>query len=121
MENKIHTGVDIVDIDRMRKLITAKTASSRFESRIFTESERAWIAGNPKRAAGCFAAKEAFAKALGTGFRGFSTADVEISHDEAGAPVINVRGEAERLLAGRTISISITHSELVAAAFVIIY
>ncbi len=142
----MNIGVDVVDIERIKGLIergavgsagaefsaSGKPLSecslhgsdlaiaSRFELSVFTERERGWIAGNPKRAAGCFAAKEAAAKALGTGIRGFSFVDIEVGHNDFGAPELFFYGEAARLLNFRTASLSISHSELVAVAFVVI-
>ena len=70
-------GTDIIEIERIRKSI----ARTHFVRRIFTDAERAYLAKKKDpapSAAGMFAAKEAFAKAVGTGFRGFSPGDVSV-------------------------------------------
>ncbi|MDO4753808.1 MAG: holo-ACP synthase [Bacillota bacterium] len=113
----IKTGVDIVEISRIERLIQ----NSGFPHRLFTEREREWIASKPHRAAGCFAAKEATAKALGTGIRGFSFCDIEISHDALGAPFLILHGGAKAALGDAKLSLSISHSELHAVAFVVLY
>lgn len=76
----------------------------RFLGRVFTSGERAYVerfsgsarmGGYAKR----WAAKEACAKALGTGFaQGVSFLDIQVLHNEAGAPRLMVSGEAERAL-----------------------
>ena len=78
-------GCDLCAISRMEKIM----ADGRFLHRYFTEGERAYIAARARgaqTAAGIFAAKEALVKALGTGFGALSVRDVEIAHDEHGAP-----------------------------------
>ena len=79
-------GCDVCAIPRMRKLIE----NPRFLERWFTAEERAYINARNRRAetaAGIFAAKEAFVKALGTGFSGLAPDQVCVSHDENGAPL----------------------------------
>ena len=70
--------------------------------------------------AGAFAAKEAFAKALGTGIRGFSLCEVEVLHDTLGAPYFALSGKAAALAEARALefTLSITHTGTLAAAMV---
>lgn len=78
-------GCDVCAISRMRKSIE----NPRFLERFFTEEERGYIAArsqDAQTAAGLFAAKEAFVKALGTGFDCLMPGDVAVSHDGQGAP-----------------------------------
>lgn len=91
-------GTDIVEIERVAKAI----AKPRFLDKVYTPSERAWLdqLGDNKAqsAAGLFCAKEAIAKALGTGFGaqlGFH--DIEIGHTTLGAPIV-LRPKGEFLL-----------------------
>ena len=78
-------GIDVCEISRIEKALE----HPRFALRAFTEGERARIAQRgAKTAAGLFAAKEAVAKALGSGFDGFGLQDVEIQWDEAGRPPV---------------------------------
>ena len=113
-------GLDLADIERIERAIP----KPHFLERIFSEEERANIAQKgAQTAAGYWAAKEAVAKALGTGFRGFSMWDVSIHNDEMGRPeAILKNGALTRLheLGGGKISISITHSGGFAAAVAII-
>lgn len=82
-------GTDILEIDRMR----AAMQRPRFVCRVFTPAEQAWLDGcgenRAQSAAGLFCAKEAIAKALGTGFQnGLRFLDIEIGHTALGAPVV---------------------------------
>ena len=95
--------------------------------RVFTENERAYCDSKGVAAAqsyaGRFAAKEAFLKALKTGWRGKITwHDVEIVSDEQGVPSIEVSGEGKRLLENLGVSnihVSISHTSDHAVAQVI--
>ena len=81
-------GTDLIRIDRVIKACEKES----FLKRVFTEKERQLIAGNQNRAASNFAVKEAVAKALGTGFRGFGPEDVEVLRDSLGSPFPEKRG-----------------------------
>ena len=120
-------GLDLCEIERMNKAVER----SHFVDRVFTaaEAERIRAASDIRRgeiAAGLFAAKEAVAKALGTGFDGFGTADIEIVPDAAGRPVCSLHeGALERARAlcggdGFSVWVSITHEKDMAAATAII-
>jgi holo-[acyl-carrier protein] synthase len=71
-----------------------------------------------------FAAKEAFLKALKTGWRGKITwHDIEILNDENGVPSLNVKGEARRILdkmGGPGVHLSLSHTAEHAIASVIL-
>lgn len=116
---KLSTGVDIIEIARIERLL--KKEGADLCGRVFTEAEWLRIDGAAHRAASCFAAKEAVAKALGTGIRGFSLTDIEIIHDDMGAPCAILHGNAGKLLGERGISLSISHSKLSAVAFAVIF
>lgn len=88
-------GTDLCQISRIERAIE----KPRFLERVFTPAERARIeaAAGARRgeiAAGTFAAKEAVAKALGTGFDGFFADAVEILPDAAGRPICTLSGGA---------------------------
>ena len=94
----IGLGTDIIEISRIEKALS----HSGFLQRVFTPQEQAWLntKGNnmPQSAAGLFCAKEAIAKALGTGFQnGLNLRDIEIGHTDLGAPVV-VRPQKRFLL-----------------------
>ena len=77
-----------------------------------------------QRYAARFCAKEAVAKALGTGIsQGISFQDIEIINEENGKPIVILYGEAERIyrnLGSKAIDISLTHSRDYAAAHAVI-
>ena len=83
----IKTGIDITEISRFSQMKNIEV----FKKHVFTLRERHYFDGmkNPFNSiAAAFAAKEAFAKYMGSGFRGFSPRDIEILHDELGKPYI---------------------------------
>lgn len=81
-------GVDLVDMRRIERLLDK--FGDHFIRRIFTEEEQAYASQSPhplRVYANRFAAKEAAAKALGTGFReGIGWQDIEVSRAASGAP-----------------------------------
>lgn len=111
----VSTGIDIVEVYRIRE---ALARTPRFAERVFTSAEREYCESKGKAAdqsfAGRYAAKEAFLKALRTGWRGkIGWQDIEVVNDELGAPLLNVSGEARDLLdaAGVTrVHVSISHT-----------
>ena len=113
-------GVDLIDVPRIAEAIQKQ----RFLERVYTEAERFRIAEcGEKTAAGFYAAKEAVAKALGTGFTGFGPQAVGIVHAESGAPRVELTGAALarfEQMGGRQILISISHLPEYATAFAVI-
>ena len=92
----LKNGIDLIEIERIRHSCENPT----FINRVFGEKERAQFSAQAHPAthmAGAFAAKEAFAKALGTGIRGFSLCEVEVLHDALGAPYFALSGQAKAL------------------------
>ena len=115
------TGVDIIEISRIRDVLNAY--QTRFLKRIFTDVEITYCRGRAPNLAGRFAAKEATMKALGTGVRGVSWKDIEISRKESGAPSVLLHGRAARradILGLKDVSLSISHSRDYAVAFVVL-
>jgi holo-[acyl-carrier protein] synthase len=95
----ISIGIDIVEVYRIAQTIER---TPRFAERVYTETERAYCdakgAAAAQSYAGRFAAKEAFLKALKTGWRGKITwHNIEILPDEQGVPTLNLSGEASTL------------------------
>ena len=103
-------GIDIIEVERISELISRK---DNFLARNFTEAELNFNL-KPESIAGNFAAKEAFSKALGTGFRRFNLCDIEVLRDELGAPYILFRRER---MNGH---VSISHTKTTAVAVVIL-
>ena len=118
----IGIGTDIVDIDRIRKAME----KLRFMEEYFGASERELLLkkSNPAPStANNFAAKEAFSKAIGTGVRGFSIADVQTLRDELGKPYIELSGKAREIaeeLGVKKIHVTLSNTADCAVAFVIL-
>lgn len=97
----IGLGSDLIDIRRVEK--TLERFGERFISRVFTEVERRKSEGRRERAASYakrFAAKEACAKALGTGFRdGVFLRDLGVVNLRSGKPTMALTGGAAARLA----------------------
>ena len=95
----IGIGTDILRIDRIDQVVSRQ--GRRFVERILTEEERREYRDSPQAnrlLAKRFAAKEAVAKALGTGIgRGVSWQDIRIGHDGHGAPLVLLSGGAEQV------------------------
>jgi len=104
------------------------TRTPRFAERVFTTVERDYCdskgAAAAQSYAGRFAAKEAFLKAIKTGWRGKVTwHDIEIVNDEQGVPTLNIAGEAKKILSDRGaqyIHLTISHTAEHAVAQVIL-
>jgi holo-[acyl-carrier protein] synthase len=99
-------GVDIVETVRIERL--RMKFGQRFENRILTPAERQVYAKRSHPAhylATRFAAKEAVAKALGTGIGGqLGFHSVQIDNDDSGKPVLRFLGDAADLMANRSIN-----------------
>lgn len=113
-------GCDLIEIARIERAIER---NPHFFERVYTPEEREYIASKRvETAAGLFAAKEAVAKALGTGFRGFLTDSIRILPDELGRPCCTLSGGAlkrARELGVTNIHVSVTHTQMTAAAFAV--
>lgn len=123
-------GSDLCNIER----IAASLArwGERFENRVFTEVEKAKGNSRPFTKAGTlakrFAAKEAFSKAVGTGFkRGVFMKDIGVVNARSGAPTLHLTGGAAARLAAITpegheavIHLTLTDDHPWAQAFVVI-
>lgn len=118
----LRVGTDIVEINRIEK--SAQRES--FIKRVYSDAEQTLFSSRKKpyeSMAGNWAAKEAFAKSLGTGVEGFSMNEVEVLRDELGAPYIRLNGNVKKLAEDMSLSfcVSISHSDLYATAVVIAY
>ena len=120
----VGTGCDITEIERIKKA----SANAAFMRRAFSqkEIERFEKMRSPYSSmAGAWAAKEAFAKALGTGVRGFSLSEITVSHDDLGKPYLELEKNAAYALNGlvsgsAVLHISISHCSDHATAFCVI-
>lgn len=113
-------GVDVVEISRIA--LTIRRHGDRFLERIYTSRELDYCRGRTASLATRFAAKEAMAKALGTGIGAIRWLDVEILCDENGKPWILLHGPARRRAAELGLGhleVSLSHSRMVAVAVVV--
>ena len=123
-------GSDVCNIERIQNSLDR--FGERFENRVFTEVERAKAAKRPFTKAGTyakrFAAKEAFSKAVGTGFKaGVFMKDIGVVNKKSGAPTLALTGGAAARLAAITpagheavVHLTLTDDHPWAQAFVII-
>ena len=117
-------GNDIIEIERIRQAIER---SSSFVERVYTPHEIDYCEsrnkGRYESFAGIYAAKESFIKALGTGMRHGSWQDIEIYHDELGAPLIRLQDTFKNIyetLGYTNIHVSISHCKEYAMSTVIL-
>jgi len=112
-------GTDIIEISRIAKAVK----SPALLDKCFTQAEiQRCNAGGvtaSENFAGYFAAKEAVAKALGTGFSSFVPRDIEICHDNLGKPFVRL-AEHIPVPKGAIIHISISHGKEHATAMAVI-
>ena len=126
----IGMGSDLCNIERIASSLARY--GERFEARVFTNIERAKAARRPHTIAGTsakrFAAKEAFSKAVGTGFkRGVYMKDIGVVNAPSGAPMLDLTGGAAARLAELTpeghrviVHLTLTDDHPWAQAFVIL-
>lgn len=126
----IAIGSDLCNIERIENSLAR--FGERFEQRVFTEVERAKAARRPFTKAGTlakrFAAKEAFSKAVGTGFKaGVFMKDIGVVNAKSGAPTLALTGGAAARLAAITpagheahVHLTLTDDHPWAQAFVVI-
>ncbi|HNT53997.1 MAG TPA: holo-ACP synthase [Anaerolineaceae bacterium] len=116
----MRTGIDLIEIERLEQL--NPNIRRRFLARVFTAAELAQAGESFASLAGRFAAKEAVAKALGTGIGPIGWQDIEILTLTSGEPQVYLHGAACSLAAQLGLaewSLSITHTRTLAAAFVV--
>lgn len=113
-------GTDIVYIPRIQAALDR--FGDRFLQRVYTSAEQQdcgcqGARGNPlsiNQLAGRWAAKEAVAKALGTGWRGVGYTDIEIRREFSGAPSVHLHGRAGAVVAawgGGEWQLSLSHDQ----------
>ena len=119
----LRTGVDQIEIDRVRKAVDRH--GSRFLKRVYTVAELTTCRGRIESLAARFAAKEAVAKALGTGVwrNGIRWIDIEVLRNHStGAPHLVLHSAASKQAATMGLtewSVSISHDRDKAIAFVV--
>lgn len=120
----IGIGTDIFEVERMKTKIEKQPS---LIGGIFTDNEISYcnqFKNKAQRFAARYAAKEAFLKALGTGWRdGITFKDIDIINDDLGKPEIKLSGMAKQIaekLGVTNIHLSMSHTKDLANAFVII-
>ncbi|MBQ7584659.1 MAG: holo-ACP synthase [Desulfovibrionaceae bacterium] len=116
------TGCDITEIERIKQSLDR--FGDHFLDHILSPKERTYIHGSLATfLAGRFAAKEACAKAFGTGFQqGLTMTQIEIENDPLGCPRLNFTGYAQELAQHKGLVksfLSISHEQRFAIAFVV--
>lgn len=121
----IGTGIDIVNIERIERLMTRW--GDHFLGRVFTEKEIVWCRHRtrpPECFATRFAAKEAFLKAIGSGLRnGIQWTDIEVENDSMGKPLLSLHRRAKEVLQTRRIKrtfLTLSHDRPFAVAYVLL-
>lgn len=115
-------GIDIIEIDRIKEIVQGE-AGERFLEKVYTPKEINYCrSGESYRfnsLASRFAAKEAVAKALGTGIREFTWTDIEISNNKLGKPSIILHNKAKekaKELKVKQVHVSLSHTHTLAFA-----
>ncbi len=117
---KLATGVDLIEIARIEEVIARH--GKHYLERIYTPAELEYCGKRAESLAGRFAAKEAVAKALGSGIGDVTWTEIEVLGDEQNAPTLTLHGKAglkAQELGLVTWSLSISHSQSHSVAFVV--
>jgi holo-[acyl-carrier protein] synthase len=121
----VGSGIDMVEIARIQHSIDRYGA--RFLNRVFTAAEQAYCLRKRNSAesfAARFAAKEAGAKALGTGISyGVNWLEIEVVHEPSGRPIIRFHGRAAQIataIGSARAALSITHTSQLSTASVVL-
>lgn len=118
-------GTDIIEVERMKKHLEKNDA---LREKIYTKAEQQYCCRGKATMYQCyaarFAAKEAFFKALGTGYRyGMAFHEIEVLNDELGKPYVNPHGKVKEFLKEKkikSIHLSISHVKEMANAFAVL-
>lgn len=116
----LRSGVDLVEIERLKSAV--QRHGNRFLGRVFTNQELAEVGDNVASLAARFAAKEAVAKALGTGIGSVGWQEIEILRGPSKEPVLHLHGAAQDLARKLDLvhwSLSLSHTHHYAIALVV--
>jgi holo-[acyl-carrier protein] synthase len=116
----LRTGIDLIEIKRIEQAI--QRHGERFLQRVFTPAELAEAGGSPASLAARFAAKEAAAKALGTGIGAVGWLEIEIQRACDQPPALRLSGAAARRateLGLNEWAVSLSHTRTYALASVV--
>jgi holo-[acyl-carrier protein] synthase len=113
-------GIDLLDFSQV------SIENEQLIKRVLTDKELALFHAKTSAVqrmcffAGRFAAKEAYVKALGTGFRNVTFQDIEVLNNELGQPQLHVRAVCDRRVPALVSHLSISHSASAASAVVVL-
>ncbi|GAB4579137.1 MAG: holo-ACP synthase [Anaerolineales bacterium] len=116
----LRTGIDLIEIARLQEAFDKH--GDRFRRRVFTARELAEVGDRIDSLAARWAAKEAVAKAFGTGIGNVQWKDIEILRGPNREPVLHLHGFAKALAEQEkltTWSVSLSHTEMYAVAMVV--
>lgn len=119
---RLATGVDLIEIERLQAAL--QRHGQRLLERLYTPAERLECENSPASLAARFAAKEAVAKALGTGIGAIGWQEIEILRLASGQPQLILHGAAQRLAAEQGLqhwSLSLSHTHEHAIALVVAF
>lgn len=119
-DQRLHVGVDVVDVPRFARLLALRGPALR--DHVFTSGEFSTCRGSPPRLAARLAAKEATAKALGTGIGPIAWLEVEVLIGPAGDPRLSLAGAARVAADDQGLdcwAVSLAHDAARALAFVV--
>jgi holo-[acyl-carrier protein] synthase len=127
MANIIGTGIDVIEVARIERVLTRPSIGERFRRRVFTPAEITYCesrgVGRYQSYAARFAAKEAAMKAMGTGWnRNVGWSEIEVVRKRGEAPTIALHGKAADFAKRKNITrfhLSLTHTAQQAIAHAI--
>jgi holo-[acyl-carrier protein] synthase len=114
------TGVDLIEVERIAEAI--KRHGDRFLKRVYTDKEIEQVGDSYGSLAARWAAKEAVAKALGTGIGDVQWVEIEVLRGENKEPLLNLYGNAKKIAQQKQLdqwSISLSHTHEHAIAMVV--
>jgi holo-[acyl-carrier protein] synthase len=122
MSKILGIGVDVVDVQRMKEVLEKQ--GKVFLDKVFSDMEVTYCKTHKRpyiHFGARFAAKEAVAKAMRTGWSGaFHWRDIEVVNDQSGAPHILLSRDVAKALDQCTVHLSLSHTENTIVAFVVL-
>ncbi len=120
MPKRLSTGIDLIEVDRFARVVQRQ--GERFLNRVFTSNELADCGPDTASLAARWAAKEAVAKALGTGIGTVRWREIEILRGAEREPILKLHTDAKKLAEEQNLSywsISLSHSATHAIAMAV--
>jgi len=122
MSRILGIGVDVVDVQRLKDVLEKK--GKAFLDKVFSDMEVTYCKTRKKphiHFSARFAAKEAVAKAMRTGWSGaFHWRDIEVVNDQSGAPHILLSRDVAKALEQCIVHLSLSHTDTTVVALVVL-